>query len=60
MEAPAHLYVASNDLRSAGERPEFRFPNGLWYYYYVCVMILIYVLCVSSWRVVPRLLTVYF
>jgi len=24
-----HLYVASNELRSAGERSEFRFPNGL-------------------------------
>jgi len=28
-EAPAHLYVASNELRSPGVRPEFRFPNGL-------------------------------
>jgi len=25
----SHLYVASNELRSPGERPEFRFPNGL-------------------------------
>jgi len=25
----SHLYVASNGLRSPGERPEFRFPNGL-------------------------------
>jgi len=24
-----HLYVASNELRSPSERPEFRFPNGL-------------------------------
>jgi len=30
MEVPAHLYVASNELRSPGERPEFRFPNGLY------------------------------
>jgi len=25
----SHLYVASNELRSPGERPEFRFPNKL-------------------------------
>jgi len=28
-EAPANLYVASDELRSPGGRPEFRFPNGL-------------------------------
>jgi len=27
----SHLYVASNELHSPGERPEFRFPNGLYY-----------------------------
>jgi len=31
-EAPAHLYVASNELRSPGVRPEFRFSNGLFIY----------------------------
>jgi len=25
----SHLYAASNELRSPGVRPEFRFPNGL-------------------------------
>jgi len=29
----SHLYVASNELRSPGERPEFRFPNGLYVIY---------------------------
>jgi len=25
----SHIYVASNELHSLGERPEFKFPNGL-------------------------------
>jgi len=31
MEAPAHVYVASNELCSPGECLEFRFPNGLYW-----------------------------
>jgi len=29
IDVSSHLYVACNELRSPGERQEFRFPNGL-------------------------------